>query len=203
VNNLKQIGLALQSYHDTYKCFPPAYVADADGKPMHSWRVLLLPFFEEAGLKRLYESYDFSEPWNGPHNSELSVEFPILFCPSEEGDFLNTSYVAVVGPETAWPDTAAMRIRGIRDGTSKTISVVEVANSGIHWMEPRDLTFEEALRGINVPGNKPGISSKHPGGANVLFCDGSVHFLSDKIPADTLRALLTANGSEDVKIPDD
>jgi hypothetical protein len=58
-SNLKQIGLALNSYHDQYHCFPPAYVAGADGKPMHSWRVLLLPFFEDPTLGKLYQQYDF------------------------------------------------------------------------------------------------------------------------------------------------
>src|SRR6478672_5330638 len=45
-NHLKQIGIALQNYHDVYGSFPPAYVADANGRPMHSWRVLILPFAE-------------------------------------------------------------------------------------------------------------------------------------------------------------
>ena len=35
-NNMKQMALALHAYHDVYKCFPPAYVADKNGKPMHS-----------------------------------------------------------------------------------------------------------------------------------------------------------------------
>src|SRR5436190_7601184 len=59
-NHLKQIGLALQNYHDEYKSLPPAYIADTEGKPMHSWRVLILPFMEQ---KPLYDKYDFNEPW--------------------------------------------------------------------------------------------------------------------------------------------
>src|SRR5207244_4506816 len=50
VNNLKQIGLALQNYHDDFGCFPPAYIADENGRPMHSWRVLILPYIEQVGL---------------------------------------------------------------------------------------------------------------------------------------------------------
>ncbi|HEV3023824.1 MAG TPA: DUF1559 domain-containing protein, partial [Pirellulales bacterium] len=45
----------------------PAFVADDEGKPMHSWRVLILPFIEQQPL---YDQYDFSEPWNGPHNAD-------------------------------------------------------------------------------------------------------------------------------------
>jgi hypothetical protein len=56
-NHLKQIGLALQNYHDTYNSFPPAYIADANGKPMHSWRVLILPFMEQ---KPLYDKFQAS-----------------------------------------------------------------------------------------------------------------------------------------------
>src|SRR5438105_1376638 len=68
-NNMKQIELALLNYHDANKSFPPAYVADAEGKPMHSWRVLILPYLERNDL---YQQYDFNEPWNGPHNSRLA-----------------------------------------------------------------------------------------------------------------------------------
>src|SRR5262245_3382414 len=47
LNNLKQIALALHNYDATYGSLPPAYIADASGKPMHSWRVLILPFLEQ------------------------------------------------------------------------------------------------------------------------------------------------------------
>ena len=58
-NNLKQIGLALHNYHDAYGSFPPAWTTDADGRPLLSWRVLLLPFLDEAPL---YEEFDLTEP---------------------------------------------------------------------------------------------------------------------------------------------
>lgn len=199
VNNLKQFGIALHNYHDEYKSFPPAFIADAEGKPMHSWRVLLLPFFEEAGLKELYRRYDFSEPWNGPSNSQLADKMPSVYrCPSAEKFDNEPSYLAVVGPETSWPNDKTMSLKKFRDGTSRTIALVECVNSGINWLEPRDLTFEQAIRGINPKGAKPSISSTHANGVNVLFVDGAVHYLSDDLPADVLRGLLTGNGGEDV-----
>ncbi len=204
VNNLKQFGIALWNYHDTFKQFPPAYVADAEGKPMHSWRILLLPFFEEEGLKELYKQYDFNEPWNGRHNSKLADKMPAVFrCPSDESKWNEANYVAVVDPETAWPGASTLNVRQIKDGTSNTIMLVEVADSGINWLEPRDLTLGQAMRGFNPADIRPAISSKHADGANCLFADGSVHFLSNEIEPDLLRALLTANGGEDAEPPTD
>ena len=75
-NNLKHIGLALLNYNDIFGCFPPAYTTDANGKPMHSWRVLILPFIEQ---QTLYKRYRFDEPWDGPNNSLLAKEMPSVF----------------------------------------------------------------------------------------------------------------------------
>ena len=58
-NNLKQIGIALHNYHDTYKQLPPPYVTDADGKPLYSWRVLILPFMEQIAL---YQQWTRTRP---------------------------------------------------------------------------------------------------------------------------------------------
>ena len=52
-NNLYQITLALESYHQTNGRFPPAYIADKNGKPMYSWRVLILPFLDSTIFTRL------------------------------------------------------------------------------------------------------------------------------------------------------
>ncbi|MBT6498149.1 MAG: DUF1559 domain-containing protein, partial [Planctomycetaceae bacterium] len=49
-NNLKQIMLAMHNYHEDFGSFPPAVVTDDNGHPMHSWRVLILPYLDEAKL---------------------------------------------------------------------------------------------------------------------------------------------------------
>lgn len=199
-NHLKQIGLALHNYHEKYGSFPPAYIADAQGRPMHSWRVLILPFF---GQQELYDQYRFDEPWDGPHNSELAKQPLIAFnCGTENRNHkraatTTTSYVAVVGPETAWPGERPMTLNEITDGTADTLLVVETTNSGIHWIEPRDLHISQMAKTINSPAEQ-GISSSHPGGAHALKCDGAARFLSDTLPAEQIRALLTRAGGETV-----
>ena len=81
MNNLRQISLAVLNYEADYKCLPPACIPDKNGKPMHSWRVLILPYLERRDL---YEQYKFDEPWNGPNNSKLLASRPRLYiCPSD------------------------------------------------------------------------------------------------------------------------
>ena len=209
-NNLKQIGMALHNYHDEYGCFPPPCIADKNGRPAHSWRVLLLPFMDET---QLYNEYRFDEPWNGPHNSTLAGRMPRLFhCPSDSPKDKDparwmTSYVAVIGPQTMWPGDRPIAIPDITDGLDKTIGVVETFNSGIHWMEPRDLQVlqmapiisSKSGQGISSGHLKQGQGpSAHAGGATVLLMDGAVRFLPDTLPPDLIRALLTRNVGESV-----
>jgi hypothetical protein len=79
LNNLKQLGLAIHNYNDVNGHFPPAYTTDANGKPLHSWRTLLLPFMEYG---RLDEKIDFTTPWDAPSNTKLYVQLYELLCPS-------------------------------------------------------------------------------------------------------------------------
>lgn len=68
MDNLKQIGIALHSYHDTHKTFPPAFIADGSGRPRTSWRTLILPFMEQ---KTLYDQCDFGVAWDDPKNDSV------------------------------------------------------------------------------------------------------------------------------------
>ncbi|HVX64806.1 MAG TPA: DUF1559 domain-containing protein [Pirellulales bacterium] len=196
-NNLKQIGLALQNYHDVYGAFPPAYLADEDGKPMHSWRVLILPFLEQ---KPLYDRYRFDEPWDGPNNRLLAASMPTVFrCASEQPSPPGvTSYVGVSGPGAIFDGAKPTAIFSINDGTSNTLMVVEFAGNNIQWLEPRDLDASQLTAVVNAP-DGVNISSEHPGGANALFADGHVQLLSSSISSQTLHDLTTINGGEPIQ----
>ena len=193
-HNLGRIALAMHNYHNAYGCFPPACITDEDGRPMHSWRVLLLPFLEQAPL---HDLYDFDEPWDGPNNRKLAGDPLAIFnCPGENKyPSTATDYLVVVGPETMWPGSEPMNLDECTDGPGNTILVVEVANSDIHWMEPRDLHVRQMAPSINPPAGQ-GISSFHTGGANVAMVDGRVEFLPDTTTPEELRRMLSRSGGE-------
>ncbi len=198
-NNLKQIGLAMLNYEQANGHFPPAFIADKNGKPMHSWRVLLLPYMEQ---KVLYDQYRFDEPWNSPHNKELASRIPAAYrCPTDDPAPSTTSYAMLVGLHAFSDGPNGRRVEEIKDGLSNTIMVVECAGSDINWMEPRDIDVEKMPLAIQSPSNdgpptNPGISSRHSNSANVVFCDASVRFLPNDVNSRVLHALTTVDGGE-------
>jgi len=208
-NNLKQIALAMHTYHDVYKCLPPAYTVDEDGQPLHSWRVLILPYIEQTAL---YEQIRLDEPWDSEHNWQFhDVVISAFQCPSgglnarfrREMPTLkadgNCYYSAVIRPETPFFGCEAMSLGDIHDGASNTILIVERLLP-VCWMDPNnDIGFDTACRGVNS--DLRGIGSAHTGGANVAIADGSVIFISDTINPETLRAALTKSGGENTILP--
>jgi prepilin-type processing-associated H-X9-DG protein len=193
-NNQKQITLALLMYEDEKGHFPPAFIPDKNGKPMHSWRVLILPYLERQDL---YEQYDFNEPWDGPHNCLLADKMPAIFrCPSNTVTPNCTGYALLVGPRAFSPGTTGRTLDEITraDGTSTTLMLVEAADAKINWLEPRDLNVDEMTFHINKSGKE--ISSHHAGVANVSYCDGHQSTVRDDIAPETLKALTTFDGGE-------
>lgn len=191
-NNLKQIGLALMMYESEWKSLPPAYLADADGKPMHSWRVLILPYLESADL---YDQYDFSEPWDGPKNSRLLGRMPPVYsCPSHGtgAGLTTTDYAGVFGEHCVFRGDNPVRIADITDGTSNTLMVAEATGAGIPWMKPEDIDVSKHP----LLGDKAGFSSHHPRGVCGLRVDGSVNLIEQTIFPAVLQALFTIDGGE-------
>ena len=195
-NNLKQIAIAFLNYHDVHKTFPPAYIPDKDGRPMHSWRVLILPFMEQQAL---YQQYNFNEPWDSPQNQVVTrTVIPAYKCPSAPDRPTETNYMVITGPGTLFEGAEACSIAKISDGTSNTILVVEVAGTGANWAEPRDLDASKFSPPFSPPRpDAPG--SYHSGGLNVVLGDGSTRFLSNSIDPATAQGLTTRAGDERIQ----
>jgi hypothetical protein len=194
-NSLKQIGLALHEYHDIHGTFPPAVVYSPEGKPLYSWRVLILPFIEED---RLYRQFKLDEPWDSSNNKPLLAQMPNIYSNPYENlptQSSATNYLVFTGGGAMFdigPKSRPRRFADIVDGTANTIMVVEAANA-VPWTKPEDLAYSP-----DQPLPPLGVNSST---VNILMADGAVHPIPKNADEKTLRALITCNGGEIVEVP--
>ena len=198
-NQFRQLGIAAQSYHDAMGRLPSAAIYDKNGKPLLSWRVLLLPYLEEGNL---YQQFHLDEPWDSEHNIKLLDKMPQAFGPKDAEAFNNheTFYQAFVGkgsvfepPVNPQPGPVANGFSfaaiGSADGMSRTILFVE-AKKAVPWTKPDDIVFDD---GKLLP--KVGGLSK--GGFMAVLCDGSVPFVPLTVKEDTLRVWILRNSGQE------
>ncbi len=184
LNNIRNVSLALINYKEAYQVFPPAYTVDAHGKPLHSWRTLILPFLDE---KLLYQKIDLSKPWNDPVNAKLGETYVATYtCAEARCPPGFTTYLALVTPKSC-----------VRPGTSSDGSefgdlgnvpiVIEVdSKHAVQWMSPEDADGELWLS-FGPKSNLP-----HAGGSLVAFADGHARFVSADLPIDERHAMIAA-----------
>jgi len=191
----RQIGVALHNYHDKHGEFPPAYTVDAEGKRLHSWRTLLLPFLEHEDM---YDKIKLDEPWDSEYNRQFHDQMPEVFsCWKAVKHFKwdkelkkkwkNTmaAYQVVVGPETLFPGSERRTLDDVTRNKSETVAVVE-STAGVCWMAPIDLPVEALEHGV-VPAKSGilGVGSYHDGIVNAAMVDGSFEsILNSKSPKD-------------------
>ena len=262
-NHLKQIGLALQNYHSTFKVFP---VARNPWPMVHSAVSRLLPYCEEANVQNLV---DYKTPLTSVANIAAS-KFPIAMfvCPSDPAagkvagmDDAGCNYVAnngsgtvaygLIGSGDGLFTQMNLGFHSLLDGSSKTaafsesllgrgtpstppdprLDVLELsggidttpsacdAGSGT-WSGKRGGKWIDGHYGNTLynhfytpnPKNwdcgngshNKGLStarSHHPGGVNLLLCDGSVQFISDSVELAIWRALSTREAGEAFTMP--
>jgi hypothetical protein len=189
-NNLKQIGLAMLNFENKHREMPDRAIRDKDGKPLLSWRVMMLPDLEGTPL---FKQFHLDEPWDSEHNRKLIEKMPDVYRSPDTGSQHpgRTRYLVPVGENLYFPPDHPIKLRDVLDGTSKTIMVVEAdPDHAVIWTKPDDLDvdLENPIRGL-VRGNQT---------FNVLFGDGSAQGFPATIPTKTLRALFTRNGAEAV-----
>src|SRR5438270_10823114 len=109
----------MHNYHDTHRRFPPAAVCGPDGRPLLSWRVLILPFLEQEAL---YKQFHLDERWDSPHNILLLPKMPITYGPYRNTATADgmTYFRVFVGPGAAVEGTTGLTFADFTDGTSNT-----------------------------------------------------------------------------------
>ena len=191
-NNMRQIGIALFNYHDTYGQFPPAIVTDKSGQPLYSGRVLLLPFLEQ---KPLFDSFDKTAAWDSPANMAYSQTMLRVFVDqSNPNQGSDGSYAFLVGTGAMFEQGQAITLGTIADGTSNTMAMIEVQSTGGSWAAPGEVDISQ----LGVTGLPPG---SHPGGNIVLMADGSVRFMSRSVAPQVLQSAATRAGGEPGQLP--
>ena len=184
-NHEKQIGRALHDYHDANGALPPLYTVDDEGNPLHSWRVLILPYIEHRSL---HDQIRLDEPWDSEYNRQFHDQMPRIFkCPSNPQP--GCCYSAIAGgafiPAEEAGSVTGLKLSDITSGISNTLAVVEVRDA-FCWMAPTaDISLEKFVQGT-------GAGSYHTGGFNATLLDGSVRFIrTNEIAPETLRAMAT------------
>ncbi len=196
--NLRLIGVGLHNYHSVYHTFPPAYTVDAEGKPLHSWRTLILPYIEQ---KELYDTIDLSKPWDDPVNAKaLATHVTTYHCRelihNAESHNL-TNYFAIVGPDAAFDGSQSRKRSDFKDDPASTLMVIEAPiDKAVPWMSPQ-AADETLILGMN---EKSDLSHKKTQEFGVVLADSSATFLKANLPADKRRAMISINGGEQVKL---
>lgn len=188
-NRMQRIVLAMLHYECEHGALPPAHTVDEDGKPLHSWRVLLLPYLDQQDL---YGKIRMDEPWDSPYNRQFhdeSVEF--YQCPAADLAPGQTSFAVVVGPDVSFRGAERKTLSSFGPNSANMVLVAE-RKQDVCWMNPTsDVLQVQAEEGVNPRyGSGIGIGSHHKRGVNAGLRSGAVRFISDIVDVELWGELL-------------
>lgn len=186
-NNLKQLGLALHNYADTFQGLPPGGIFNNEGRAYHGWMTSILPYLDASPF---YNFVNFNESWDSPDNVGLFLHANTNFeNPSEPtvrrhwefpvAHYSANAHVMGVNSFVKFSDIAR---------TDKVFLVGELAGDFIPWGCPYN------WRELNSINSKPptyGRSTRE--GCQFLFVDGHVEFVSNEVSNDVLKVMSGAD----------
>jgi prepilin-type N-terminal cleavage/methylation domain-containing protein/prepilin-type processing-associated H-X9-DG protein len=185
-NNLKQLGIAIQSYHTAKNVLPMSSTAGVGHGNNHSVFTLILPYLEQQPI---YGAYNFYLENFAPANSTA----------------VGTYRGVMMTVQAVLPNNRGMtrchRLEQIVDGTSSTIAFGE-KKDGFGWAvggfggSEFDVWISPVYTDPTPVWFPIYSGSFHPGGAHFAFCDGSVRQLKTSIAKSVYYALITRDGKE-------
>lgn len=178
-NNLKQLGVALHNYHDTFKKFPPGWIVKdtkANSGPGYGWATMILPFVEQAAL------YNQLNQMSGPKLDKFTqTSIPGYLCPDDtaaelnsvRGKFATSNYSACSGDQPLpgsvdLPDPgtdAALKLSTGMFFHNSSVSVADVSDglSNVIMLGERSVTSAAAIW--------VGVRSNQNAGDSVTDCN--------------------------------
>jgi len=230
-SNLRQQGLALLGFEGEHRTLPIGCLDCLEPpKRFHSWNSQLLPWLEQAALRK---QLDFSVPsYEAPNIGIGGVSLDVFLCSStleqeatsvtglwKKGAFTDYGGIYGVGGngqdkvDEEWNKQLlkgdalgvfvydeAVAFKDVVDGTSHTVASAELLGrrrAECEWVNGNNIFAQDVETPVNNAVNTSvGIGSPHSGGAQVVFCDGHVAFLSEQMEQRALNAILTRAGEE-------
>ena len=183
-NNLKRIGIAFHNFHRANLSLPIDLVT-AEGKPLLSWRVVILPY---VGEDKLYKRFKLNEPWDSLHNRKLIAQMPRVYMPIRVKAKVGETFYQVFSGKDAVFDVGKLRRLDVPDGSSNTGLVFE-AGEPVIWTKPSDMPFDE-----NKP--LPRLGGMFGGECNVVMCDGFVVRLKKGANEDLVKRIIMPNDGQ-------
>ena len=157
-NNLKQAGLALHLYHDTFHRLPPGWIAkhpDTEepyflGKPGWAWGALILPYFEQGSVQDTL--VDFNQPITDPVNATArTTHLEVYRCPSDVG---TNTFLLQPGPnpppnyDPAFSKTELATSNYI--GVFGTVRMLQVCGNGGDCVGDGTIVFQRGFRFADI-----------------------------------------------------
>ncbi len=189
------MALGLHNLESAYKqtFYPPTAPKDANGVPLLSWRVYLLPFL--SGYSGLFDRFKLNEAWNSPNNLPLLDLMPDIF--RSAGDPIGshmTRFQTIQAGQVNSPTEHFLNSNGsprnvklnkITHGMHNVLMVLRAgADRAVPWTKPDDLHFDNA----NPLGTLGSLTEPF---LPVAFADGTAVLMPSNIAPSIFTSIAT------------
>lgn len=216
-SNLKNIGIAIHNFADTYRVMPLG--SERFNRTEQSWSTRILPYVEQS---QVYQQIDFSRPWSAPGQNAAATmtNLSIYRCPSARMDFFGKQdYGGILGTTlshfplgdgpnetfgcgamiaTSTKQRRSISLAAISDGLSTTLCVGESVDRNAmaagRW--GCGLNCFSQTEQLSLRTKLGDMYSEHPSGVHGLYTDGHVALLSLYLDENVLGGICTRNGGE-------
>ncbi|HCO24325.1 MAG: hypothetical protein CME31_12845 [Gimesia sp.] len=182
-NNLKQIGLALFNYHESYRCLPPGGTIREDDTAMQGWIAMMMPFLDASPY---YSWLDFNESWQSTKNRYVFDQKLFVFLiPGVEQQYTDSGFALtqIMGNPNLLHRNSDVTFEEMTNGLSFTWLAGEATGDFQPWCYP----FNWRPLGTKLCQGPASYGRPEWGGGHLLFADGHIKFFTDATSSQMLQ----------------